>query len=225
MYNENLDSDNSQCKNTANFRIKRDNIGYMQSDSMSGANTRQSVKTKLNKTSKLIRKHGTGFNSNKTDMGMNNYTVSINFNRPQQSKGKRPSKKSIKQNNASKKNNGWMKNGVSLNFTFHMLTSKFIHNLIDYFRRAFIKRVNSLKIFMIMILKRIKQAILILNQAPVKEHLRLLLENKRIGVSLYYSHIINYSHQMFNSLKSIAKFILHIKEVPMIHKTYLSQHL
>lgn len=74
----------------------------------SDENSRQVLKAQLNKTTKFSRKPGSnhnevGFGMGTTAQELNpgmtrfnghNYTVSINFNRPQQSKGHRPKKNS-----------------------------------------------------------------------------------------------------------------------------------
>lgn len=125
LHNDNLESESS------NYHIKREKVGtLMQPDTTSNLhNNRKTIKSKLNKTSKLGRKSTTngqnydesGMSSNGFGMVQNdkqnmfnghNYTVSINFNRPQQSKGKRPSvnQKGSRPQKESNKKNGWMKN-------------------------------------------------------------------------------------------------------------------
>jgi hypothetical protein len=130
LHNDNLEGHDNSTNKNSNFRIKRETGGFMQTDTTSNMqNPRKSMQAKLNKTSKLTRKPVTNTfeesGSNSKGFGMvsndntmfngHNYTVSINFNRPQQSKGKRPNVKKTPKHGkeaSSKKTGGWMNNNA-----------------------------------------------------------------------------------------------------------------
>ena len=82
--------------------VSQQNSNSIEGDFDNDENNRQTLQASLNKTTKFTRKPGTGniiadpgppksmSNSGLNRFDGHNYTVSINFNRPQQSKGIRP---------------------------------------------------------------------------------------------------------------------------------------
>lgn len=155
LYNDNMEgNENSSYKNSSNFKVKKEQKGFaLFEPPVTSQNSRKTIPSKLNKTSKINRKPGTAVNKKEDRTGMNakggfgmvgndqnvysghNYTVSINFNRPQQSKGKRPIKKSKE---SSKKKNGWMNNNNIFRGTpgfdaqNHQKVQKQLYNIYDY---------------------------------------------------------------------------------------------
>lgn len=117
-------NENSNSKNNKTFKKAEGIVPNQNENSSSGKNSHQTLQAKLNKTTKFSQKPGIsipvvqngdrpgnqtkGFGVVQNDQARysgHNYTVSINFNRPQQSKGQRPNKASTHSKQTNKMKN------------------------------------------------------------------------------------------------------------------------